>query len=905
MSDVESEQPTVVVPTTEEETVAAIPSVPEPALLEAVKNQIEYYFSKENLLNDAFLTSQMDAQMSVPISVIMKFPKVKSLTQDEGVIRGALDGSIVVTIVDNRLKANIKPTGRSTIILREIPSDAAEEEVKEIFNFDGCKQISSIRSEIGDTWFVAMEDEVAAKDTIIDMRLKKRTFRGKTVKAGLKTETVVKSFYPVQNTPIAPPIFPIPGLMAYGGMMGIQGGMGMYGYGGMPNMNRNMNQFAMDPSAMNIAAANMANADGTASMQQGDNSAAPAAGSEVSTEASSTAASTGDDSYAITKDMKDASLSNQRKSNAPGKGGNNAQNTVSSQGDKNQSRGISNQQGVNANGRKTAAQSKDKKETKPSIEINSANFPPLHPAEDSPIPTPGYKDTPFIKYLWDDIIAIVKTVTEADAVLPKSFDPSAHPLSMDTHVHKDLLQRQRTFSIDETREQLNQGRPVTRDAVISGTKVDTRSLAWGDESLSRTGSLGNLSSVTGNVVYPSITTSTPITNAKAADFVPAAAKQAAAAASSAAAANAAKKAMSSTTTTPASTMAKNIQKNGTNTVAAPFTPAGGVGKTVPAAASASTEGSTAQSKAASTTVSTGAGFAVPSSSGKVASGLASPGEKKTISQSTWAAMLKTSAAATFDSPPLPQASTPTKKPLISTAPTSSAASKASTEQPTRPKTAGASGTRGAAVGSSAAGGAGTNGERGGDRGTSGGGGGSKSHGGSSGPNGAVSGGKERRRDRDRDRQGPRKEGAREGGDKEKEANVETTQPKADKIVQPAAPATTWGGKASFANILKTSAENGQSAFPAPPSSSSSNQPADEKPSTAATTTTSTPSTSSTTTTNSSSSNSSSSNSSSSNNSSSNRVSSNNNSGNNGNRSTAVSTDASGLWVKATLPSFDK
>lgn len=37
-----------------------------------IKKQIEYYFSKENLLHDVFLTSQMDSQMSAPISVIMK-----------------------------------------------------------------------------------------------------------------------------------------------------------------------------------------------------------------------------------------------------------------------------------------------------------------------------------------------------------------------------------------------------------------------------------------------------------------------------------------------------------------------------------------------------------------------------------------------------------------------------------------------------------------------------------------------------------------------------------------------------------------------------------------------------------------------------------------------------------------
>ena len=50
-----------------------IPTVlSEEELLVAIKKQIEYYFSKENLQQDAYLTSHMDANMSVPLAVIMK-----------------------------------------------------------------------------------------------------------------------------------------------------------------------------------------------------------------------------------------------------------------------------------------------------------------------------------------------------------------------------------------------------------------------------------------------------------------------------------------------------------------------------------------------------------------------------------------------------------------------------------------------------------------------------------------------------------------------------------------------------------------------------------------------------------------------------------------------------------------
>ena len=57
--------------------------------------------------------------------------------------------------------------------------------------------------------FVLMDSEDDAKDTLLDLRLKKRMFRGQSVKGRLKSETVVRSFYPVQAAPSMPPaIYP-------------------------------------------------------------------------------------------------------------------------------------------------------------------------------------------------------------------------------------------------------------------------------------------------------------------------------------------------------------------------------------------------------------------------------------------------------------------------------------------------------------------------------------------------------------------------------------------------------------------------------------------------------------------------------------------------------------------------
>lgn len=58
-----------------------------------VRNQIEYYFSDENLENDIYLRGQMDPFGYVPLSLIGSFNRVKSLTQDFGLLVSAASTS--------------------------------------------------------------------------------------------------------------------------------------------------------------------------------------------------------------------------------------------------------------------------------------------------------------------------------------------------------------------------------------------------------------------------------------------------------------------------------------------------------------------------------------------------------------------------------------------------------------------------------------------------------------------------------------------------------------------------------------------------------------------------------------------------------------------------------------------
>ncbi len=93
------------------------------ALREALKKQIEYYFSKENLMTDRYLVSQMTPENYVAIKTIANFKMIKSLTTDFDYLVSVMRECKAVSVDDagTLVKPSYKPQ-RTTIILREIPS---------------------------------------------------------------------------------------------------------------------------------------------------------------------------------------------------------------------------------------------------------------------------------------------------------------------------------------------------------------------------------------------------------------------------------------------------------------------------------------------------------------------------------------------------------------------------------------------------------------------------------------------------------------------------------------------------------------------------------------------------------------------------------------------------------------
>ncbi|KAK9664103.1 hypothetical protein RND81_14G019900 [Saponaria officinalis] len=74
------------------------------ALRANIVKQIEYYFSDENLQKDKYLTSHMDEQGWVPVSVIADFNRVKRMSTDIPFILDALQSSYTVEVQGDKLR---------------------------------------------------------------------------------------------------------------------------------------------------------------------------------------------------------------------------------------------------------------------------------------------------------------------------------------------------------------------------------------------------------------------------------------------------------------------------------------------------------------------------------------------------------------------------------------------------------------------------------------------------------------------------------------------------------------------------------------------------------------------------------------------------------------------------------
>ena len=172
------------------------------ALLRQLARQVEYYFSTANLSKDTYVATLRSLNDGyVPISIIANFGKVRALVPYDGVnavLKAATDYSNLIEVVmintqtgkkvpfdeiteDTKVKilqavgpisgepipvseisalqspssSPSTPTSQpvqNTVILREVPNDVTEDNVRELFTFESCPPVQSVRSDVANYW---------------------------------------------------------------------------------------------------------------------------------------------------------------------------------------------------------------------------------------------------------------------------------------------------------------------------------------------------------------------------------------------------------------------------------------------------------------------------------------------------------------------------------------------------------------------------------------------------------------------------------------------------------------------------------------------------------------------------------------------------------------------------------
>lgn len=133
----------------------------------------------------------MNNDKFVPVDVIASFRKVKQLTEDKSLLVKVMrECKNLNTDENGTMVRPVLKAERNTLILRDMPSNASMDEVKAIFDANGCPaKPVMVRSDIDDQWFVTFEREDACLDTV--QWVQGRTFRDKPIRARVKTERVL------------------------------------------------------------------------------------------------------------------------------------------------------------------------------------------------------------------------------------------------------------------------------------------------------------------------------------------------------------------------------------------------------------------------------------------------------------------------------------------------------------------------------------------------------------------------------------------------------------------------------------------------------------------------------------------------------------------------------------------
>lgn len=176
-------------------------------VLTSLAKQLEYYFSQQNLVTDTYVqTLRTLNDGCVPVSILANFAKVKAIlmtAEEESRIHavlqaaaeysellkvhsidttsgkiatdatpssastilalGTVDGQPIPPTLLRRsssvasVSSLVSPGRASTIILRDVNPNVTEEEVRQLFDFEGCPAIESLYADVAYCWYVSTD----------------------------------------------------------------------------------------------------------------------------------------------------------------------------------------------------------------------------------------------------------------------------------------------------------------------------------------------------------------------------------------------------------------------------------------------------------------------------------------------------------------------------------------------------------------------------------------------------------------------------------------------------------------------------------------------------------------------------------------------------------------------------
>mmetsp|Transcript_40522 Transcript_40522/g.101989 ORF Transcript_40522/g.101989 Transcript_40522/m.101989 type:complete len:527 (-) Transcript_40522:884-2464(-) len=209
------------------------------SLKQAIVQTTELILTPEYVGTDPALVAQIDADGYLSLEAIAQskalrsfglttlsespLELVKQALQDSPSLQFSPDGSSVRPLA-TKLTAT-----QTTVILRNIPSNAEEKAVLNLFSAEDLPTPSSVRSDIGDCWFISFDKEEDARSALRFVRTQKWEGKAK-IGARLKSENIATRVqHSRQSTPgamnpnVAPFFIPqgFPGAPMFAGAPGV------------------------------------------------------------------------------------------------------------------------------------------------------------------------------------------------------------------------------------------------------------------------------------------------------------------------------------------------------------------------------------------------------------------------------------------------------------------------------------------------------------------------------------------------------------------------------------------------------------------------------------------------------------------------------------------------------------